>query len=501
MSVTFVTAFIDLNEDRSNDKSVDTCFNHFQTLLKSGIPIIAFLSKKFENRVQQAANLHTVYIDFEDLDMYKRLNEIQCDLPQNRTTYHDTKNFLILMNSKIEFVKRALDIDPFKTEHFAWIDFSICHVFHNINNSLNYLKMLANCRLKPCLLFPGCWPKGTGIQSAYNAVNWRFCGGFFIGDKQAMLNFYNTYMENMPKIMEGRKTLVWEVNMWAILEHDYGWSPTWFDARHNDSIIRIPARFISVVASLTTIPSRIDSSCKAAIDSLLNQVDHVYLSVANVYKRFSAEIQIPKYLEEESYRSQVTVVKGDDKGPATKYLGALHVIPKNTWTFFCDDDQEYKDNLIERMLQKVDSLQVYQNRCEAIKNTTSGGLIHGYVGNLVNIQQLKNLNDFPLPECSFHVDDQWISAYYFLNNVNVSPTGIESYAEIYKIMENNHEKIGRDSLASLGTRATRVQQLADYFGIVFLEKGKIEKKKDPLEILYTYIMHNLPHEILTVPIV
>ena len=32
-NVTYVTAFLDLHEDRSKDKSFDTCFAHFQYLI------------------------------------------------------------------------------------------------------------------------------------------------------------------------------------------------------------------------------------------------------------------------------------------------------------------------------------------------------------------------------------------------------------------------------------------------------------------------------------
>jgi len=228
-----------------------------------------------------------------------------------------------------------------------------------------------------------------------------------------------------------------------------------------------------VVASLTTIPSRIETSCRLAIDSLLNQVDHVYLSVPSYYKRFSQSIVIPDYFSEEPYKSKVSVVICEDKGPATKYLGALGKIPENSYIFFCDDDQEYCDNLISRMMQSVRPDAVYQNRYSIIQNHTSGGLIHGFVGNLVKASLLKNLPDFPLPDCAYHVDDQWMSIYYFLNNIPIKATGVESYREIYKVLENNHEKLGKDSLASLGTRDARVAELARFFQVKFVEKGAI----------------------------
>jgi hypothetical protein len=126
------------------------------------------------------------------------------------------------------------------------------------------------------------------------------------------------------------------------------------------------------------------------------------------------------------------------------------------------------------MAQTIQSTkEVYQNRYDIIQRTTSGGIIHGYVGNLANIDVLTGLPEFPLPECAYHVDDQWLSIYYFVHGVPIKSTGIEPYSEIFQILEHNHEKIGADSLASLGTRQARVHELATYFGIEFLEKGEM----------------------------
>ena len=49
LNVTFVTAFIDLNEDRQNCRSLDTYISLFKTLANSGISICLYLSPKLEN--------------------------------------------------------------------------------------------------------------------------------------------------------------------------------------------------------------------------------------------------------------------------------------------------------------------------------------------------------------------------------------------------------------------------------------------------------------------
>ena len=128
------------------------------------------------------------------------------------------------------------------------------------------------------------------------------------------------------------------------------------------------------------------------------------------------------------------------------------------------------------MLSRMVIYGVYQNRYSIIQQTTSGGLIHGFVGNMANVEMLNDLSGFSLPECAYHIDDQWMSVYYFLHNIPILPTGIEVYSHIYRRLENNHELLGTDSLASLGTREDRVKQLADHFNVDFLSLGNISRR-------------------------
>jgi len=466
---TFVTAFLDLQEDRSKDKSVDTCFTHFSKLCSSGIPLVVFLSRRYADRIVEAPHIHYIFTELNELVTWQETLAEPRQLPSRRTDHHDTQNFMILMNAKAEFVKKAMDINPFKSSQFAWIDFSICHVFRNTEASLLYLRMLAQSKLRtPCLLFPGCWSKGIGELT--DAINWRFCGGFFIGDKNSLEAFYEAYRHHYPRYLAESKTLTWEVNVWHRLELE-GVFCEWFKADHNDSIVRIPPSYMYTVASLTTIPSRAVSECRRAIDSLLPQVDHVYLNIAQFYKRFQKEGELPPYLLEEPYRQKVTVTFCEDKGPATKYLGALATIPSDSWIFFCDDDQEYAPTLLDRMRSQIDQLCIYQNRYAIITDTTSGGLIHGFVGNLGHASLYKQLPSFPLPDCAFHIDDQWLSVYAFLQNIPIRPSGVEAYSDIFKRLENGHECIGADALFSLGTRDICIQQLAKEFNVRFIGKG------------------------------
>jgi len=163
-TITFVSAFLDLSEDRSKDKSAEKCFSLFETLAESGINICLFVSQTFNEKAKEISNkysnIHLMpVVELEDLWTYQTSKSVSVTLPENKLSYHDTFNFMVLMNSKIEFVSKVIEVNPFNTQHFAWIDFSIYHVIHS-NDSLKRLYTFSRSALKDkMLIFPVCWSK------------------------------------------------------------------------------------------------------------------------------------------------------------------------------------------------------------------------------------------------------------------------------------------------------------------------------------------------------
>jgi len=477
-AVVFVTAFLDLGEDRSKDKSVETCFHHFNSLAQTGASIHLYLSpcyqKAYDTICRHHPNVLVEFVELSQLETYKEIQDLDAQLPAIRTPHHDTRAFLTLMNAKAELLYRATNDAKaygwFAT-HFAWVDFSIFHVFKTPKKTADYLRMLSGTRFRDnCMLAPGCWSQPAATDTLFQKVNWRFCGGFLLASVERIIEL-NTLYRNHFRTIVSERGLTWEVNMMAYFEHAHGWRPDWFQADHNDSIVRVPPHHIQVVGSLTTIPSRVNH-CIAAINSLLSQVDHIYLSVCDKYKRFDERWETPGIFFEEPYISKVTVVISEDYGPATKYLGAATLIPPNTWMFICDDDQVYEENLINQMRLALETQAVYQNHCECIREKTSGGLIHGYVGLLMNSTDLVGLKRFPLPDMARFVDDQWVSIYCFKQGIPVLASGVEEYRKIFAVLDGWHEQIGPDSLAGLNNRGDMVKAIGEFFGVAFL-KGTV----------------------------
>jgi hypothetical protein len=152
------------------------------------------------------------------------------------------------MNSKIEFIKKAIDVNPFNNDYFCWFDFSLPYIFKNLENSLLKIKKYSETNFisTPFMVMPGCWNFKVGNKDVLkDSICWRFCGGFFIGDKNSLLSFYDVSITHFEEFLRLTEKIVWEVNYWAWLEASNYISPIWYLADHNDSIINIPTQVIN----------------------------------------------------------------------------------------------------------------------------------------------------------------------------------------------------------------------------------------------------------------
>jgi hypothetical protein len=480
-TVTYVSAYIDLAETRPDCRAFDICFENFKKLVDSQICICLFVSFKYHNILSSYfKNFNNVYImspiELCNLEIYNITSSIKdLKLPECRQLDKDTFNFLTLINAKIEFVQKAIEKNPFNTSHFSWIDFNICNIV-KYPKTLKRLHTYGYSQLKDkMLLTPVSWDTNKineHMKYICRYVCWRFLAGFFIGDKESLLNFYECNKKHLIDFLQQEKTLIWEANYWAWLEYNkYLHFDTFESFTHNDEMLIIPSKYLKVVASLTTIPSRIER-CKKAILSLIHQVDQVYLSVSSFYERFG-NFTIPDFSQEPEFLNKLIIINSKDYGPATKYLGALNFIPENCWIFFCDDDQQYRPDLISKMTESILLVGAYQNHYDTVK-TGSGGIIHGYVGNLFHKELLRQLPKFILPDCAKFIDDQWMSVYCFFSKIDIYPTSAEHYSEIFSVLCNGCEQIGEDALIYAVNRSEKVKELEAFFKIKFKLELRIE---------------------------
>lgn len=253
MSLTFVTSYIKIyNEDYDISKSFQKRSEFFLKLADTGINICVFCSPEFKEQFQEICKKYNNIRLLEIISCYElkflQINKNITILPERRNFIKDTEYYMYLMNSKIDFVKKTIDINPFSSKYFAWFDFSLPYIFKDIDKTIQRIKLISQYNyINFFLTFPGCWNlKVNDINFIKNNICWRFCGGFFLGDKESLIKFYDLSIDNFNEFLTQTNTLVWEVNYWAWLETNKNFNPIWYSADHNDTIVNIPEEVYSI---------------------------------------------------------------------------------------------------------------------------------------------------------------------------------------------------------------------------------------------------------------
>jgi hypothetical protein len=253
--VTFVTSWFSIyneNEDSGDKKTPEWRKEQFKNLLSTGIQICIYVSPEYYDQVielsQQYNNLKIMgVLQVKDTMAYKCCDGLELTLPTHRAEKKDTFEYMIVINSKFEFLADAAEKNPWNSTHFLWIDFNITHVFRKLPQSLYFLKFLSTRTYVDNLFAISGYKdkkfKGENLYEILEQVYWRYCGGFMIVDKKLTRGLCDLYYTSFREFLLEHKRIVWEVNLWAWLEKYRDWTPTCFEADHNDSIISIPCRF------------------------------------------------------------------------------------------------------------------------------------------------------------------------------------------------------------------------------------------------------------------
>lgn len=249
---TFVTALIDLHEPRPKGKDLSSYLNHFKVLADTGIPLHVYISQSYILEFTKLfGNMSNIYVEtkeLDELDTVKQLNGVE--YTRANVIVENSKQTLAynkFNNSKVELVYSASKKNVFNNNQFAWIDFGINHV---IKNKKTYTNLLNIELYNDQVVIPAIWNKNKDRADDFNHINWRFAGGFFVGNIKAIDNFYKLYTENFKSIISKKKVLPCEASVWAYFEEFYNWDPICYTSDHNDTMLMIPNTANSTIVSM-----------------------------------------------------------------------------------------------------------------------------------------------------------------------------------------------------------------------------------------------------------
>lgn len=238
---TLVTGFINLyNYDNDYSlKSFQTYLEKSKPLLELPLNKIIFLEKNtLEYIDSKFINNYNTFIPFEkeEIVYWKYRDSIKnCKLPKFRNINKDTHDYILIQLQKTEWIKKAIELNPYESSQFAWIDFGIFHIINNIDIFNTVCNNITN-KYYNSIRIPGCWNLSYNYD-VYNNIAWYFCGGFFGGDKEYLVKFANLVFNKTLELIK-KNILIWEVNIWYLVYLENKHLFDWYYGDHNISMLQ-----------------------------------------------------------------------------------------------------------------------------------------------------------------------------------------------------------------------------------------------------------------------
>ena len=177
-----------------------------------------------------------------------------------------------------------------------------------------------------------------------------------------------------------------------------------------------------IYVSISTIPQRI-KNLNESVKSLLNQTkkpDKIFINIPFKYQRFTEIIkddQIPKFDS-----NIIEITRCEDCGPATKLLGSLNKLEKNSLVILADDDHVYENYMIEKFFYFYSKApnNAYSFYVHPLGKFGIGQGADGFAINTNHLTGIKIFYDKIVKNYKelFLYDDLWISyfLYFFKKN-------------------------------------------------------------------------------------
>ncbi len=240
MNITYVSCLYNIYPTRDTS---DRLLRDVEQLINKKLKLVMFVDNFYYPLIINRTLSDTVKIvrvPIEELYIYNMIisTKEELHLPNNRNKNKDTHEYLALMNSKAEFLWRAL---PYiNTEYAAWIDAGSSKMLHDHNS----YERLCNTEIRsvPYILIPGCHQKSYSIEDLYDNVRWNYLGTFMICSRPAIDKFFKYSLESLSRFMTKRK-LTWEVNVWCDINEKHPDMFKWYYSDHNDGFTIIPPQY------------------------------------------------------------------------------------------------------------------------------------------------------------------------------------------------------------------------------------------------------------------
>lgn len=238
-NVTIVSAFLS-NMNERLDYKTEQYINNGKEILKAKINKIVFIDEHIYNSFKEYANDTTYLIPIkkEDIYLYEYINVLDNFELNTKTPEKDTINYMFMMCSKTEWIRKAIQLNIFNSTNFIWVDFGIKHIFKEDGSSFITILESMNNKIYNKLRIGSIWSLNSNYnRNIYKDILWYFAGGVFGGDIPSLLPFCEKNKNMCIKIIKEQKTIMWEVNVWYLIYKENSELFDCYNCDHNYSLL------------------------------------------------------------------------------------------------------------------------------------------------------------------------------------------------------------------------------------------------------------------------
>jgi hypothetical protein len=240
MNSVFVSAFM-TNVNKREDYNIEKYIENGKKLIDIQVKKIIFLEKEIYNKYFANDTINsefTKFILFEKSEnyLYEHISKITnfCVLGNHNK---DTLEYIFIQCHKTEWIRKAIESNLYESDQFIWIDFGIYYI---IKDELKFTQAILNIEKKyfSKIRIASIWdPNIDKNIDPYRYINWYFAGGIFGGNKENLIKFANLMKDKCLSIIEEKKTITWEVNIWQLIYKENSGFFDFYYANHNLSLL------------------------------------------------------------------------------------------------------------------------------------------------------------------------------------------------------------------------------------------------------------------------
>lgn len=223
---TFITAFIpisDYDDDYgSSNRKPEEYLNYSNYICSLDIPLIIFTDYQYielirAKRQNFVSKTIVVEYKFTDLPKYKYfdiLREERRKIVEMPNKY--SGGYYLLVNSKNDFLMKAIELDPFNSKYFAWIDFGLSYICKNYSEFIQEITSLKPEKINIMSIQRITQNDVLNYKNFLLTDSWKTSAQFYFGNKDNIIWFSKEFDKLFIECIE-EKIIVLEEKLYGLI--------------------------------------------------------------------------------------------------------------------------------------------------------------------------------------------------------------------------------------------------------------------------------------------